>query len=86
VNELVDNLQQLHFLRPQWLWVLALLPLAAWAWRRRRLQRSAWREAVDPHQLPHLLEAQPPRRERMPWWPALLAAALAVLALAGPSW
>lgn len=86
MNELVDNLQQLHFLRPQWLWALALLPLAAWAWRRRRLQRSAWREAVDPHLLPHLLEAQPPRRERMRWWPALLAATLAVLALAGPSW
>lgn len=80
------NLQHLHFLRPHWLWALAVLPPLAWAWRRRRRQRSAWRDAVDPHLLPHLLEAQPPRRERAAWWPALLAAALAILALAGPSW
>lgn len=86
MNTLLANLQHLHFLRPQWLWALAVLPLLAWAWRRRRLQRSAWRDVVDPHLLSHLIEAQPPRRERAAWWPALLAAALAVVAMAGPSW
>ena len=81
-------LDALHFLRPQWLWALAVLPLLAWAWRRRSGGREPWRGAVDPHLLPHLLERAPRERWRQgwPWLLACVAAALAVLALAGPSW
>ena len=81
-------LDALHFLRPQWLWALALLPMLAWAWRRRSAARDPWRGVVDPHLLPHLLDAAPRERwrHRWGWLPACIAAAMAVLALAGPSW
>ena len=79
-------LQDLHFLRPQWLWALSGLPLLAWWWRKRRRQRSIWREVVDPHLLPHLLEGDAGIRARGTLWLGLLGAAIAVCALAGPSW
>ena len=76
----------LHVLRPQWLWALLAMPLLGWWWRRRRLRASAWRNAVDPHLLPHLLDAGAGRRGRLGWLAAACAYALAVLALSGPSW
>ena len=51
------------------------LPLLSWAWRTRQRQRNAWRDVVDPHLLPHLLEVGGGRSARAP----LLA--LAALAL-----
>jgi Ca-activated chloride channel family protein len=79
-------LQDLHFLRPQWLYALLALPLIAWWWRARRNRRSAWRDVVDPHLLPHLLEAKVGVRARGALWLGLLGIALAVCALAGPGW
>lgn len=76
----------LHFLRPLWLLALLALPAIAWLWRARRRQHSVWRETVDPHLLPHLLEGgNEANAWRMPWL-GLLAFALAVIALAGPGW
>jgi len=83
---MIDALQQLHLLRPHWLWALALLPVLAWALRRRGMHASAWRDAVDAHLLPHLIETRPARRHRAATWLTLLAVALAIVALAGPSW
>jgi Ca-activated chloride channel family protein len=80
------HLSALHFLRPQWLLVLLALPLLAWWWRRRRMRQSAWRDAVDPHLLPHLLEGRSSARASGALWLGLLGATLAVCALAGPSW
>ena len=86
----LPDLAQLHFLRPLWLLALLALPALAW-WRRGRGQRrNVWDDAVDPHLLPHLLEragvngsGQP-----KPWAGRLgmLGLAIAILALAGPSW
>ena len=80
------DLTQLHFLRPGWLFGLLALPLIAWWWQAGTRRRSAWRDAVDAHLLPHLLDASEtaPRRA-LARWLGLLAATLAVLALAGPS-
>ena len=75
----------LQFLRPWWLLALFALPLLVWAWRARRRKRSDWRDAVDPHLLPHLLEGEGGRGARAPWL-ALAVLALSTLALAGPSW
>lgn len=74
----------LHFARPLWLLGLFALPLLAWAARARARRRSAWRSAVDPHLLPHLLEGGS-ARARWPWL-ALAVLALACMALAGPGW
>src|SRR5690606_26574263 len=88
MNALAGALAQLHFLRPWWLLALAALPLLAWWWRARARRGDAWRDAVDAHLLPHLLEADAGngrRRGAWPRWLALSAAALAIVALAGPA-
>lgn len=74
------------FLRPAWLAALAIVPLLPWLLQRARRAGAAWQRAVDPHLLPHLLERGAARRSGIA--PALVAtaAALAILALAGPSW
>jgi Ca-activated chloride channel family protein len=76
----------LHFLRPLWLWALLALPLFAWIAHRRARRDEPWRLAVDAHLLPHLLDATTGRRRRAGLVVAALGYALAVLALAGPSW
>jgi Ca-activated chloride channel family protein len=86
VNLNVASLASLHWLRPQWLWLLLALPLLGWWWRARGRQRSVWRDVVDPHLLPHLLEGHPGARARGGFWLGLLSLALAICALAGPSW
>lgn len=78
-------LANLHFLRPHWLWALLALPLLWWLWRARQRRSSAWREAVDAHLLPHLLE-QGGKAVRGAMWLAAIAYAITVIALAGPSW
>ena len=82
----LDAIDAIHFLRPGWLWALAAIPLLAWLWRERRRRSSVWREAVDPHLLPHLLDASSQSRGRLAMGLGLLGYVLAVLALAGPSW
>lgn len=77
---------ELHLLRP--LWLLALLPLAV-VWlllARRRVEDRVWRSLVDPHLLPHLLEAPSGSSHRLPWVLLGLGWLLVVLALAGPVW
>ncbi|HYG04781.1 MAG TPA: tetratricopeptide repeat protein [Stenotrophomonas sp.] len=80
-----EYVQAFHFLRPHWLWVLLLLPGVALFWRLRLRRADAWRSNVDAHLLPALL-ASGGRRSWAGMLSALIACALLVLALAGPSW
>lgn len=81
----LDLLAALHWARPQLLWALCVLSfIALWAWRRGR-DAGRWQQAVDPHLLPHLLQASGKGARRWPWT-VLLGWTLAVLALAGPGW
>jgi len=80
------QLLSVHWLRPHWLWLLLALPLLVVATRALQRQRNIWRDVVDPHLLPHLLETPPRLRARGGPWLALLGATLAICALAGPSW
>ncbi len=81
-----DAVTALNVLRPNWLWALLALPLLAAWWRARRRRASVWRGAVDAHLLPHLLDATPTGRDRLALPIGVLGYALAVFALAGPSW
>ncbi|MEP6633356.1 MAG: VWA domain-containing protein [Luteimonas sp.] len=82
----MSDLAQLHFLRPAWAWALLMLPALMWMWRARRKRDSVWRTAVDPHLLPHLLDARGDRRGSATVWFGALAFVVAVAALAGPTW
>ena len=82
----LTTLLSMHWLRPHWLWLLLALPLLALWWRSWQRKRNVWRDVVDPHLLPHLLEASPGTRVRSLPWLALLGVALAICTLAGPSW
>ncbi len=76
----------LHFIRPHWLWALLALPLLAMWWRARRKRESVWRDVVDAHLLPHLLQGTPGRRAWAGLWLSMLSLAIAIVALAGPAW
>ena len=82
----LTTLASVHWLRPNGLWLLAALPLLAFWWRARRRRNGVWRDVVDPHLLPHLLDVAPTVRARAGLWAAMLGAALGICALAGPSW
>ncbi len=83
---MMPDFAALHFLRPLWLWALLALPLLAGWWLRRRRRASVWREAVDPHLLPRLLDRRGETRGHVALAIGMLGYLLAVLALAGPSW
>ena len=76
----------LIFLRPWWLAALLLLPALMAFQRWRRGERNAWEQAVDPHLLPHLIETGTAEGASAWSWLRPAGAALAILALAGPSW
>ncbi|MGV8940512.1 MAG: VWA domain-containing protein [Lysobacter sp.] len=83
---MIPAFDALHWLRPDWLWAFAALPLlAGWWWQRRR-RASVWRDAVDPHLLAHLLDRRDKVRGRLALAIGVAGYAMAVLALAGPSW
>lgn len=76
----------LHLLRPEWLWLLLALPAIAWAWWHRRRRNDVWGRAVDPELLPHLIDRRVARHGIAALVLQCTAWALAVVALAGPSW
>lgn len=79
-----------QFLRPLWLLGLLAIPPLLWWLRRSRLRRNVWRDTVDAHLLPHLLQggvgATGGWRAMLPAATLAIAFGLWVLALAGPSW
>jgi len=76
-----------HFLRPEWLAALPLVALAWWWLRTNRGRASAWAHVCRPEFVALLVGAQsgPSRRPGTATWLAL-AAMLALVALAGPTW
>jgi len=79
-------IEQFHFLRPGWLLALLLLALALWLLRRRGYDSGNWRAVIDARLLPHVLSgAGSARAQRMPWIISVVTA-LAIVALAGPTW
>jgi Ca-activated chloride channel family protein len=88
-SDLGVAIAEFRFLRPWWLLALLAIPPLLWWLRDWRQRRNPWRGIVDAHLLPHLLrDAATAPRWRVAIGPVsvAVAAALAVLALAGPSW
>jgi len=80
------NLAEFHFIRPYWL--LALIPyLAVLAvMLRNKLSQGNWSAVCDAALLPYLLQQKAVNQSRWPLTAGALAALLAIVALAGPTW
>ena len=80
------SLPDLHFLRPDWLWLLVPTLLFVALLLRQKSQRSAWSDVIAPHLLMHLQSgAQTKKTHRTA---TLLGCAwlIGVVGAAGPSW
>ncbi|MBB5190737.1 hypothetical protein HNQ50_001459 [Silvimonas terrae] len=80
------NLDAFHFLRPHWLWLIAVAAVLVVLWHALSDPRRRWRGIIAPHLLTHLL-VDPHRfwRVRPVHLTALTLTVLAVAA-AGPTW
>lgn len=76
----------LHFLRPQWFWLLAAVPIILLSFRFHEDIRARWRRYIDPELLDHLI-VSPKRSWRFrPIHMVCLLIVLGSVALAGPTW
>ena len=77
-------MMDLHFIRPELLWLLpVIIPLLLLAWRKQ-VQGGDWAKAIDPNLLPHLIttEGGGSSRLRQLWW---LTLPLLLVGASGPT-
>jgi len=79
-------MDELHLLRPQWLWTLIPAVVIWWGLWRGQDRTAEWRRFFDPHLLEHLLVGEKKRRFLRPVHLMLVLWILCAVALAGPSW
>jgi len=79
-------IEQFHFLRPYWLFMLVPLAWVIWRYWHRQQQGGSWQSVCDPHLLPHLLITSQTRASRTPILLLAIAGLLTIVALAGPVW
>ena len=79
-------MDELHFLRPLWLWSLLPAVLVWWGLWRVQDRVETWEQIIDPHLLEHLLVGEKQRRLLRPIHLILVLWVLAAVATAGPSW
>jgi Ca-activated chloride channel homolog len=80
------NLADFHFIRPYWL--LALIPYVVMLGMlvRSKLSHGNWTAICDEALLPYLLQDKAVAQSRWPLVTGAIAALLAIIALAGPTW
>ena len=80
------NLAEFHFIRPYWL--LAIIPFVAIValMLRNKLSQGNWSAVCDAELLPYLLQEKAVSQSRWPLTTGAVAALLAIVALAGPTW
>ena len=83
---IVDQISQLHFLRPGWLFALPVCIAILWMLWRRLGGNSQWQGQCDPALLKALLVGAGSGRQWIPLAGLGLMWLLAVIALAGPTW
>jgi Ca-activated chloride channel homolog len=83
---MVMTLSEFHFIRPFWL--LALLPYMVLLTMlvRSKLSQGNWTAVCDAALLPYLLQDKAVSQSRWPLATGAIAALLAIIALAGPTW
>lgn len=80
------NLAEFHFIRPYWL--LAFIPqlIILGLMLRNKLSQGNWSAVCDAALLPYLLQDKPVNQSRGMLTAGAVAATLAIIALAGPTW
>jgi len=80
------NITEFHFIRPYWL--LALIPylVLLMVMLRNKLSQGNWSAVCDAALLPYLLQQKAVNQSRWPITTGAIAALLAIVALAGPTW
>ena len=79
-------MDDLHLLRPMWLWGLVPAVLIWFGLWRLQNRITAWKKLIDPHLLEHLLVGARRRPRLRPIHLTLVLWILCVVALAGPTW
>ena len=85
--DFLTALDQFHFLRPAWLFLLMPAGFLMWSVYQRSDSLRAWKKVISPHLLGHLLVHESSENGR--WRPVYLLGLgwlAGILALAGPSW
>lgn len=77
---------QLHFIRPEWLWAIPVVILCTLTLARRRLAPGSWRRVIAPALVPYVLSSKQVQSLGYRWWWLGLSGILAVISLAGPAW
>ena len=75
----------LHFIRPEWLWGIPAVILAAILLARRSLKDGSWLNVIDPALAPHVLSGSARQASTLPWWLLAVTGSLGCIALAGPA-
>jgi len=79
-------LENIHFLRPDWLWLAMLAIPLVWLLRKTLNNGGGWQQLIDPELLKALTVADRSRTQTIGPWLAGAAWILAVIGLAGPAW
>jgi Ca-activated chloride channel family protein len=80
------SLADFHFIRPYWLLALLVLAVLVFLSFKNKLNQSNWAEVCDAELLPYILQDKPSAQSRWLFGGLSLAAVLAIMALAGPTW
>jgi Ca-activated chloride channel homolog len=76
----------LHFLRPQWLWLLLAVPAIYLSFHIRDDVRSRWKRYIDPELLDQLIVSRKRRWRLRPIDMISFLILLGTIAIAGPTW
>lgn len=78
----------MHFLRPDFLWLLLLLPLLYWLQYTRMRSIGSWSQLIAKDLQPYMLNKTQRNDALSKWYSPLLMLVLAliIIALSGPSW
>jgi Ca-activated chloride channel family protein len=80
------TLAEFHFLRPEWLWLVAPAAVVVWLIGRSEDPLRPFKGLIAPHLLPHLLVGEGRGFRIRPAHLAGVFLAVALVALAGPTW
>jgi len=78
--------EALHFLRPQWLWLMLAVPLIYLSFRIRDNVRRRWKQYIDPELLDHLIVSRKRQWRVRPIHMISLLIVVGSVAIAGPTW